>query len=127
VDITELLLVEHVTVEIFDKLRPFITVLPPPTTINVNTMSETLYESLGEGLNASRFIEEREDEAFASIDDFVERLQLPIEIEGLSVNTSYFRAHGLVVQGELVFNLDSLVFRDTSGKTLIVGRTLGQF
>jgi general secretion pathway protein K len=127
VDISELLLVEHVTVEIFDKLSPFITVLPPPTTINVNTMSETLYESLGEGLNASRFIEEREDEAFASIDDFVERLQLPIETEGLSVNTSYFRAHGLVVQGELVFNLDSLVFRDTSGKTLIVGRTLGQF
>jgi general secretion pathway protein K len=127
VDITELLLVEHVTVEIFEKLRPFITVLAPPTTINVNTMSETLYESLGEGLNASRFTEEREDDAFASIDDFVERLQLPIETEGLSVNTSYFRAHGQVVQGEMIFNLESLVFRDSNGKTLVVSRTLGQF
>ena len=126
-DITELLLVEHVTVEIFEKLRPFITVLPPPTTINVNTMSATLYESLGEGLNASRFTEEREDDAFASIDEFVERLQLPIETEGLSVNTKYFRAHGQVVQGELIFNLDSLVFRDSKGKTLVVSRTLGQF
>ncbi len=126
-DITELLLVEHVTVEIFEKLLPFITVLPPPTTMNVNTMSETLYESLGEGLNASRFIEEREDEAFASIGDFIERLQLPIEIEGLSVNTRYFRAHGQVVLGEMVFNLESLVFRDSRGKTLVVSRTLGQF
>ena len=126
-DITELLLVEHMTVEMFDKLKPFITVLPPPTTMNVNTMSETLYDSLGDGLNVGRFIEERDNDAYSSIDEFVERLQLPIETEGLSVSTKYFRAHGQVVQGELVFNLESLVYRDDKGKTSVISRTLGQF
>ena len=128
VDVSELLLVHNVTPEMYQKLEPYITALPATTTINVNTMSEAVYESLGkEAGDAGKFIEEREQEPFSSIDDFIERLQIPIEIEGLSVSTSFFRARGQVVQGEQVYFLSSLIYRNDNGNTSVLNRSLGQF
>jgi len=126
VDISELLLVKHVTVEIFDSLKPYITALPTTTDINVNTISETVFLSLGENLNADSFIQERDKEEFSSIQNFIERLQIPLEESGLSVSTKYFHAYGLVNQGDLVFNLDTLLHRDENGATRVIKRTLGQ-
>jgi len=126
VDISELLLVKHVTVEIFDSLKPYITALPTTTDVNVNTISETVFLSLGENLNADSFIQERDKEEFSSIQNFIERLQIPLEESGLSVSTKYFHAYGLVNQGDLVFNLDTLLHRDENGTTRVIKRTLGQ-
>jgi general secretion pathway protein K len=126
-DISELMLVEKVNQEIFDKLKPHITVLPTPTTLNINTMSAEIFASLGEDLDADKFIEERDSEPYDSVEEFVERLQLPVNIEGLSADTRYFRAHGQVVQGEQVLNMTSLVYRDDKGKTVVINRTLGLF
>ena len=127
VDISELMLLDKVDQELFEKLKPHITALPTPTTLNVNTMSAEIFESLGENLDASQFIEERENDPYDSIEDFIERLQLPVNIEGLSADTHFFRAHGQVMQGEQVFNMTSLVYRDDKGKTVVIHRTLGQF
>ena len=127
VDISELMLLDKVDQELFEKLKPHITALPTPTTLNVNTMSTEIFESLGENLDASQFIEERENDPYDSIEDFIERLQLPVNIEGLSADTHFFRAHGQVMQGEQVFNMTSLVYRDDKGKTVVIHRTLGQF
>ena len=127
VDVSELLLVKNVTPEIYKLLMPYITVLPADTNINVNTMSEAVYLSLDENLDASDFVDARESEEFGSVQDFVERLQLPLEVSGLSASTDYFRAHGQVIQGDLVFNLDSLLHRDANGNTRVISRTLGQF
>lgn len=126
-DISELLLVHNVTPEIYEKLKPHVTALPATTTINVNTMSEVVFRSLVEEGDVTIFIEEREEEAFDSVEDFVERLQLPIDVEGLSVDTKFFRAHGQVAQGELVFNLNTLVYRDDKGRTSVFNRSLGIF
>jgi general secretion pathway protein K len=126
VDISELMLVKHVTPEIFESLRPYITALPTTTDVNVNTISETVFLSLGENLNADSFTQEREKEEFSSIQDFIERLQIPLEELGLSVSTEYFHAYGLVNQGDLVFNLDTLLHRDENGTTRVIKRTLGQ-
>jgi general secretion pathway protein K len=126
-DISELLLVHNVTPEIYEKLKPHITALPTPTTLNVNTMSEVLFQSLGSEGEVSKFIEEREDDVYDSIGDFIERLQIPVEEEGLSVDTKFFRAHGQVVQGEQVFKLTSLLHRDDKGNTTVLNRTVGQF
>jgi general secretion pathway protein K len=127
VDISELMLVEKVDQEIYEKLKPHITALPTPTTLNINTMSATVFESLGESLDVNKFIEERESDPYDSVEEFVERLQIPVNIEGLSVATRYFRTHGQVVQGEQTFNMTSLVYRDDKGKTTVINRTLGQF
>ena len=127
VDVTELLLVHQVTPEIFDKLRPHVTALPVTATMNVNTMSPEVFAMLADDVDETKFIEEREDNPFESVDEFVERLQLPIEIEGLSVDTQYFRAYGQVVQGERNYNLTSLIYRDNEGRTTVINRTLGLF
>ena len=127
VDISELLLVHNVTPEIYEKLQPHITALPGTSTLNVNTLSEAVFLSLAPDLDVSKFIKQREEEAFESIEEFIERLQVPVEIDGLSVDTRYFRAYGQVVQGEQTLNLASLIYRDKEGKTRVVSRTLGLF
>ena len=124
-DISELLLVHNMTPEIYEKLMPFITALPATATINVNTMPEVIFRSLAEEGDVSQFIEEREADAYSSVDDFIERLQLPLDPEGLSVNTSYFRAHGQVVQGDQSFNMNTLIFRDERGLTRVLNRNYG--
>jgi general secretion pathway protein K len=126
-DISELLLVKNVDVKLYDSLKPYITALPTTTEINVNTMSEAIYMSLGENLDAKIFSEERDKEEFSSVQNFIDRLQIPIVDTGLSVTTEYFHAYGQVSQGDLVLNLDSLLHRDQTGKTSVANRTLGQF
>jgi general secretion pathway protein K len=127
IDISELLLVHKVTSEIYEKLQPHITALPGTSTLNVNTLSEVIFLSLAPDIDVSEFIEQREDEPFESVEEFIERLQIPVEIDGLSVDTRFFRAHGQVVQGEQTFNLASLIYRDKEGKTRVLSRTLGLF
>lgn len=126
-DISELLLVKNVTTEIYQQLKPFITALPTTTGININTMSETVFLSLGEGLNSESFLQEREEQVFSNVQDFIERLQIPVEASGLSVSTEYFQAYGQVVQGDLEYNFETLIHRSSKGATEIISRSLGQF
>lgn len=127
VDVSELFLVKNVTPEIFQTLRPYIAALPGPTKLNVNTMSETIFLSLGDDLEADAFIDEREEKEFSDVQDFIQRLQLTLEESGLSVSTNYFLAHGQVTVGEQELSLNSLIYRDSEGKTLIISRTLGRY
>ncbi|MFV2032417.1 MAG: type II secretion system minor pseudopilin GspK [Gammaproteobacteria bacterium] len=124
VDISELLLVKNVTPEIFQALKPYITALPSTTNLNVNTMSKTIFLSLGDNLDADAFIDAREKKEFSDLQDFIERLQLTLEETGLSVSTDYFSAHGQVTLGDQELGLDSLIRRDSEGKTVVVRRTL---
>ncbi|MCP3689854.1 MAG: type II secretion system minor pseudopilin GspK [Gammaproteobacteria bacterium] len=126
-DTSELLLVNHVTPEIYEQLKPHITALPGTTYINLNTMSEVVFQALEDNLDANSLTDEREENPFTSVDDFVKRMQIPLQVEGLSVDTEYFRAFGLVVQGDIEYHFETLIHRDQSGKTLVVGRSLGQF
>ena len=127
-DTSELLLVKNVDHEMYGKLKPYITALPTTTSnLNINTISETVYLALEEELDAEAFVQEREEEPFTSVADFVTRMQTPFVEEGLSVNSEYFRAYGQVVQGDLEYNFQSLIFRDQQGATQVVNRTLGLF
>lgn len=126
-DTSELLLVKNVTAEMYQQLKPYITALPTTTGININTMSETVFMTLGENLNSDSFIEEREEEAFASVQQFIERLQIPVEEAELAVSTEYFVANGQVVQGDLEYNFETLIHRNNKGVTAVVSRSLGLF
>lgn len=126
VDVSELLLVQNVTAEIFNILKPHITALPGTTNLNVNTMSETIFLSLDDNLDADAFVEEREREEFSALPDFISRLKLTIDVSGLSVSTDYFLAHGQITLGEQEVGLNSLINRDSKGKTVVVKRTLGR-
>jgi len=127
VDVSELLLVKSIKTEDYDKLRPFITALPPTSKINVNTMSETVFLMLDDNLDAKAFLDEREKDPFSSVQDFIDRLQIPVEEAGLSVSSEYFRAYGQVVQADLEYSFDTLIHRNTNGGTIVISRNLGQF
>ncbi len=126
-DVSELLLVKDMTQDIFDILLPHVTALPAEARMNLNTMSDTVFASLGEAADTDLFLEERDRDAFESVESFVERMQFPIETNGLSVDTEYFRAHGTVIQGNQSYQLTSLIQRQDSGETRVINRTLGQF
>ena len=125
-DISELMLIKNMTAEMYQKLRPHVTTLPAPTNININTMTDEVFLSLGESVNLDQYIEERDKEAFTNVPNFIERMQLPISVTGLSVSTDYFYARGTVVQGDLSINFNTLIHRDSNGKTTILNRTLGR-
>ncbi len=127
VDISELLLVKNIKPEDYEKLRPFVTALPPTSKLNVNTMSDTVFLMLDDDLDAKAFLDEREDEPFTSVQNFIDRLQIPLEENGLSVSSEYFRAYGQVVQADLEYSFDTLIYRDSKGGTAIINRSLGQF
>ncbi|MCP4492951.1 MAG: type II secretion system minor pseudopilin GspK [Gammaproteobacteria bacterium] len=127
VDTSELLLVNGVTTEIYQQLIPYITALPGTTNINLNTMSAVVFQALADNLDADTLTEERENNPFASVEDFVERMQIPVVEEGLSVDTEYFRAFGTVVQDDLEYHFETLIHRSSAGKTSIYSRSLGQF
>ena len=86
-----------------------------------------IFLSLAPDLDVTEFTQQREDEPYDSIEEFIERMQIPVQVDGLSVDTRYFRAHGQVMQGEQVYNLASLIYRDPNGSTRVINRTLGQF
>jgi general secretion pathway protein K len=125
-DISELMLIKSMTADMYQKLLPHITTLPAPTNINVNTLTDQVFLSLGEGLNLDQYLEEREKEDFKDIPSFIERLQLTIPPTDLSVSTEYFYAHGTVVQGDQSVNFNTLIHRDSNDKTMILNRTLGR-
>tara|TARA_B110000971_G_scaffold1227_1_gene1232 strand:+ start:8826 stop:9680 length:855 start_codon:yes stop_codon:yes gene_type:complete len=125
-DISELMLIKNMTADMYQKLLPHITTLPAPTNINVNTLTDQVFLSLGEGLNLDQYLEEREKEDFKDIPSFIERLQLTIPPADLSVSTEYFYAHGTVVQGDQSVNFNTLIHRDSNDKTMILNRTLGR-
>ena len=40
---------------------------------------------------------------------------------------SYFRAFGQVVQADLEYNFETLIYRDSNGATSVIGRSLSPF
>ena len=130
-DVSELLLVKNVTHEMYNKLREHITALPTmDLKLNVNTMSGDIFKVLDDNLSdadTEKFLEERENNAFKDVNDFVTRMQKPIKEEGLSVSSEYFRAFGQVVQSDLEYNFETLIHRDNNGATKVINRSLGLF
>lgn len=73
-DISELLLVEGVTAEVYTRLAPFLTALPEPTPLNVNTAKRELLAALSDELDENRLdaaLAARQQDAFASPDAFL--------------------------------------------------------
>ena len=127
-DVSELLLIKDVNHEMYNKLKPYITALPTTASnLNVNTMSEAVFLALDQNLDADVFLQEREKNAFSTVDDFITRLSIPVVIDGLAVSSEYFRIFGQVVQDDLEYNFQTLIHRDANGTTRIINRSLEPF
>jgi general secretion pathway protein K len=136
---SELLLVKGVTPKVYEKLTPYITVLPESTTINVNTASAEVLQVLSDQIDSAaiaKILEQRKKEPFKSTDEFMQALQsampdkkLPNELTSLiSVSSSYFVAHAQAKFGRTQMELTSVINRSSNdGSTRVLARSLGAY
>lgn len=131
VNVSELRLVKGFDQETYEKVAPFLTALPERTTINVNTAPGEVLASLSDRLSldfAKGIIEQREDEPFDSIDEFlnsplVKELNLSSEdTDDLGVSSQYFLVRSETRIGDGRATVDSLIRRGDEDNIRILHR-----
>jgi general secretion pathway protein K len=101
-----------------------------PININVNTASSEVLVALG--LNdalATDIIEQRDDQAFQTLDQFLQYADvatlLKDKTDGLAVNTQWFLLQAEIQIDRSRIALNSILFRDNNGITRVVQRNYG--
>ena len=118
--VSELRLVKGVDREAYDKLAPVVCALPPGAPLNVNTAQAPVLAALGEDgpkpADLERLLEERPEEGYKNVDDFLNAAKLttveaPVKAL-LGVGSQYFllRAEARVGDGRAM--LYSMLYRD---------------
>ena len=101
-----------------ERLRPFVTVLPEPTPLNVNTApAELLAARIADLalLDARRLVSSRDRAPFKDLGDALQRLRQSnpaLSEQGLAVATRYFSIDGTVTYGSARLNARALVRRE---------------
>ena len=123
--VEELRLVKGFTAKIVEKLRPYVTALPVPTTINVNTAPDQVLAALFTNLPAAALqpvLDSRVSQPFADATQFIARLPSgtpapPASLYG--INTGYFLVTIDIRYGRLQRRTEALIER-SSGKPATV-------
>ncbi|HTR09449.1 MAG TPA: type II secretion system minor pseudopilin GspK [Paraburkholderia sp.] len=119
--VDSLLDVPGFTPEAVARLRPFVTILPTVTPVNMNTASAEVIASIVTGMNlssAQAFVAHRQNVFFRNVGDVQLALegvgvkQVSIDTTQMDVNTSYFLVHGRVQHERAVVDRTTLVWRD---------------
>jgi general secretion pathway protein K len=121
-DISELRLVRGVNQDIYAKLLPFVTALPVPTEINVNTAPAAILQTLTDdnGLDVASVIHHREQRAFSTVNHLKPYLKEagandPSALDGLGVSSHYFLVTTEVSLGVARQRHETLLWRDKQG------------
>ena len=138
-DISELRLVKGVTPEAYEKLKPYITALPEPTPVNVNTASDVMLRAIFQRLdesNVEALLSERDETPFKDVKSFIDSLKKLLNEDDtlnlvnleplLSVSSNYFQLETTVRMDNVDQTLFSLLYRDQHGIS-ILARTQGLF
>ncbi len=131
--VSELRLIRDLTEKDYETLLPYVTALPRPTPINVNTASATVLASLADDLPLAEIealLEKREDSPWNSVQDFLAEPVFAgkaIPEEGLSVGSDFFRIEAEVMLGQSARRLRSIVIREDDGRNTIYARSEGDF
>ncbi|WJF91478.1 type II secretion system minor pseudopilin GspK [Paraburkholderia bonniea] len=124
--VDSLLDVPGFTVEEVARLRAFVTVLPTPTALNMNTAKPEVIAAVVPGMNlssAQAFTARRETVFFHNISDVQLALrgagvqQPTVALDLLDVNTSYFLIHGDVQHERAQVSRTTLLYRDAQTHT----------
>ncbi|NML32176.1 type II secretion system minor pseudopilin GspK [Paraburkholderia antibiotica] len=133
--VDSLLDVPGYTPEIVARLRPFVTVLPTTTAINMNTASAEVIAAVVTGMTLSQaqsLVARRQTVFFRNVSD----VQLALTASGvqstsldpnqLDVNSSYFLVHGSVQHERAEVDRTTLVYRDPLTHTTRIVRVQDQ-
>ncbi|MGV6858512.1 MAG: type II secretion system minor pseudopilin GspK [bacterium] len=123
--VTELLLLRGIDEKIYKQLRPFVTPLPEPAALNINTAPKEVLISLG--IDAGAADESIQKRPFDKVDDFlaIESVKKAnIETSNLGVTSTYFLLESHARIGRARLKQFSILKRD--GKAVrVVSRSLG--
>ncbi|NTY36890.1 type II secretion system minor pseudopilin GspK [Burkholderia diffusa] len=128
--VDSLLDVEGVTPEMVARLRPFVTVLPTTTPVNMNTAPAEVVAALVPGMSVSSaqaLVSRRETVFFRNVGDVQLALRgagapnMTTDASLVDVNSSYFIVHGRIQHERAEVDRTSLVYRDpTTHSTRVV-------
>ncbi|RZF31047.1 general secretion pathway protein GspK [Paraburkholderia sp. UYCP14C] len=123
------------TPEIVAKLRPFVTVLPTTTPINMNTASAEVIAAVVPGMTVSQaqaLVARRQTVFFRNVGDVQLALtaagvqSVSIDPNQFDVNSSYFLVHGSVQHERAEVDRTTLVYRDPLTHTTRIVRVQDQ-
>ncbi|WP_321939466.1 type II secretion system minor pseudopilin GspK [Burkholderia cepacia] len=129
--VDSLLDVDGVTPEMVARLRPFVTVLPTTTPVNMNTAPAEVIAALIPGMSVSSaqaLVSRRETVFFRNVADVQLALRgagappnVTLDASLVDVNSSYFIVHGRIQHERAEVDRTSLVYRDpTTHSTRVV-------
>ena len=123
------------TPEMVARLRPFVTVLPTVTAVNMNTASAEVIAAVVPGMSQSAaqgFVASRQTVFFHNVGDVQLALRgagvqsVSIDPSELDVNSSYFLVHGRVQHERAEVDRTTLVYRDAMTHTTRIVRVQDQ-
>lgn len=124
-DVSDLYRVQGFKRDVIERLRPFVTALPAPTTINVNTAPAEVLVALSAGLQpagAKALVERRAKAHFKDKADFRKQLAEGVQVrdEEYNVNSRFFIATARARNGRVQAGYQALLDRPAEGKTKTV-------
>ena len=138
-DISELLLLDGMTRDIYDKLKDYVCALPVDMKLNINTASAEVLQTISSSWTADtaeNIISARDSSPFMSVDDmfddvdFSEDEEKGVDESLLTINSDYFLIHAEVdLQDRLgrlsvPFYIQSVLYRNSSDEIQLVSRDL---
>jgi len=135
ISVDSLLDIPGYTPEMVEQLRPFVTILPTPTAVNMNTASAQVISAIVPEMNlssAQALVARRETVFFRNISDVQLALtgsgvqSTSIDPSEMDVTTSYFLIHGRVQHERAEVDRTTLVYRDAMTHTTRVVRVQDQ-
>jgi general secretion pathway protein K len=114
-----------------NKLRPFTTVLPKNTELNVNAASAEVLSFVLPNTSlqdAQNMVATRNVTPFTSLADFKERMPKPDNDVGninLSVNSRYFLVTCIAQVDRTILRVEALLYRDDTGWPIVLWKRIG--
>ncbi len=118
VELNELLLIKGFDQQTIARVKPFVTVLPGNTSINVNFAPAEVLAAMIEGLSladARTLVQLRKSEPFKDIDDFKKRLpnpELSFSTQQFGVSSQFFWVSGKATMGDSLLYTQALLKRE---------------
>ncbi len=130
VSVSELRLIEGMSPEAYQALRPHVAALPVSgTAINVNMATPEVIRSLHQDITeaqAQAIVEGRKEERFLNVGDFKAQFAgMDFPNQGLTVNSLFFDVVSRITWNDRVVNLVSTVYRSSDGELSVVSRDTG--
>lgn len=116
--------------EMIERLRPFVTALPVPTAINVNTAPAEVLAAAVDGLTleqAREVVSRRNQQYFAELGDFrvlLSSMGIALSNPNLDVKSRYFQVKGQAAQGRGKAYFEALIERRGSALPVVVWRKM---